>query len=422
MTPLAQQFFIHMIFGALLVVVSPIASAELQLDTIQFDPAIISSGDEVDIVVQFHQSVGAQDDNRLGNPAYTFNVFLSPDDDMVKKYITVLDSEGDDFRGMILSKGTYNKRFRVKVNADAPAGSYEFKLSGQWYFNSVPEGGSQFIRFMMPVKRQGIALSVSNLISLPEKIRSGDKEILLKAEISNSGEKTAKNVRLSITYPNKISSSYTNNNQLTLGVIEAGEKRDVQLYIDTDNALKSGVYQIGYTLSYEDTDNNAYTSRASFPIVIHKKPHVVVSKVEGGGFAGGNAQLKVTLTNTGDGVADATDARIIKQSSQPFEMDVRSDYVGQLNPNESAIALFTLHILPDAEIKDHRLTLLIRAKGDAEEGDENIYTFTESATLNVKGKLPNRYPWYAVIFSAIVLIVAAIFYRKRGKRAWQAKN
>ena len=117
-----------------------------------------------------------------------------------------------------------------------------------------------------------------------------------------------------------------------------------------------------------------------------KKPNIEVVESHSEGKAGEETKLYVTLQNVGEEKADSVDVRIIKQSSQPFEMDVRSAYIGQLNPGENATAIFDISINRDAEIKAHSLNLAIRSKGDSEEGDSNIYTFSDSAKINVIGK------------------------------------
>ena len=44
-----------------------------------------------------------------------------PDDAISQNYLTIQDPLGDDIKGAVFSGGFYNKRFRVKVDSDAPA-------------------------------------------------------------------------------------------------------------------------------------------------------------------------------------------------------------------------------------------------------------------------------------------------------------
>lgn len=393
----------------------PGAFAELRLDDIQFDPAIIASGDEVDIIVQFHQEGLSTTDQRIGNPDYRFGVTLLADDTLTENHILFMDAQGDDLQGIITRGGTYSKRFRVKVLDDAPAGSYEFKLVGQWYRDGVAEAGEQYLRFTMPVKREGIQLAIANVESDPRRVRSGDKDVLLHATVVNTGEKQAKDVRILLTYPEGISSSYADGNSRHLGNVAPGETQGVEFSIDTDRGTPAGTYQIGYLMIYEDTDGNRYETRAFFPFVVKKRPDIIVTAVAGEGRAGEEIELRVTLKNIGEETADTVDARILKSASQPFEMDVRSDYVGELAPGEEGIAVFRILADRDAELKEHRMTVLIRATGDSEESDTSVYTFTESAPLPITGKAPNRWPYIAGV-AALAIIIGAIVASTARKR------
>ena len=111
--------------------------------------------------------------------------------------------------------------------------------------------------------------------------------------------------------------------------------------------------------------------------------------VKGIGLAGSKITLEIMLKNVGTEDAEAVDARIIKQSSQPFTFDLRSNYVGELEAGETGKAVFGINIDKEAEQKEHNLKLLIRAKGDSDKGDNNIYTFNRRAIIDVNGKKVN---------------------------------
>ena len=395
------------------------SNAALVLDGIEFDPAIVASGDEVDIVVQFHEQITGIESEKIGNSDYEFQVTLTSDDDLSKEYVMIIDSLGDDVFGKIYAGEVYNKKFRIKVAQNAPAANYEFKLVGQWYKNGIATGGGQEIKFLLPVKKEGITLTLSNIVSNPEKIRSGDKNVLISASIFNSGEKLAKNVILTFDYPNGITSSYTNNNEILTGVISSFEEKKIQVYVDTEKELKSGVYDINYTLTFQDVDSNEYTKTGSIEIVVKKNPRIEVLESRTIGKAGEDIILEVVLKNTGEEKAESVDVRVVKQASQPFEMDVRSAYIGQLNPSENGTAIFLIHANSDAEIKTHNLNLAIRAKGDSENGDSNVYTFSDSAKIEITGKAENNYPLYGFVFLLLVIVGTIIFYTLKsiGRRA-----
>ena len=120
--------------------------------------------------------------------------------------------------------------------------------------------------------------------------------------------------------------------------------------------------------------------------------------------------MEVVLKNVGEEKAESVDVRVVKQSSQPFEMDVRSAYIGQLLPGEEGTAVFLIHANSDAEIKTHNLNLAIRAKGDSENGDSNVYTFSDSASVEITDKSENNYPLYGFVFLIIIVLASVIVY------------
>lgn len=386
----------------------PGAMAALKLDNIQFDPAIIASGDTVDIVVQYRATITGIEESKIDDDQYQFQIRLVADDDITARYVSVLDSAGDDLLGSVYSGETYNKRFRVKVAQDAPAGEYEFKLLGQWYKDGVAESTEQFVRFTMPVKKEGIILGISQLSTIPAEVRSGDEYVQVLARVENSGEKDAKAVEITLGLPENLESSYTDDNRRWVGIVGAGESKEVSFFVDVDEYANSGVQDITYYLNFMDTDNNKYQTSKQLPFRIKPRPYLEVVSSQGEGVAGGSGQLKVIVKNTGEESAEAVEVRIIKQSAQPFSLDVRSDYLGEIEPGEESTALFDIDVSSDAEQKDYSLKLLVRSKGDSDEGDDNIYTYTRKADFSVNGEAPNYLLYVGLVVLALIVIFVAI--------------
>lgn len=403
--------WIYMIVIAMALV--PGVSAYLQLDSIQFDPAIIASGDEVDIIVQFHEEGLSKNSEKINNPEWRFHVNLEPDDTLTEEYVLIADAKGDDMHRTIYSGGYYNKRFRVKVESDAPAGNYEFRLSGRWYKEGEPEEASQFLKFMMPVKKEGILLDVSNFQTVPSEVRPGDNYVKIVSRIENSGEKDAKAVEVKLELPEGLEASYSNDNRIWVGRVNAGESKEMVFYADVDEYAEPGVYDIAYSFEYMDLDNNEHDDTTMLPFRVKPRPYLEIARYAGEGLAGDSGKLYVTVRNTGSESAESVDVRILKQSAQPFEFDVRSEYIGELEPGEEGVAIFDISINDDADVKEYDFKLLIRSKGDSDEGDDNIYTYTRRAKFDVTGQAPNRLRDYGLIAVGViaVIIIISLIYR-----------
>jgi hypothetical protein len=405
---------INLIIIMMIIMVFPVFG-KLELDNINFDPAIISSGDEVDIVIQYHDTVDSQKDFGDDTKDANFKVLLESDDDLTKKYVTIQDSEGDDLGGKLIGGESYNKVFRVKVHQNAPAGNYEFKLSGRWYVDDEPIDIYKYVRFKMPVKKEGIIIDITTIQTVPSEVRPGDNYVKISSHIENVGEKDAKEVIINLDLPEKLQSSYTNNNRVWVGRVNSGEAKEITFFIDVDETNSEGIHDIKYLIDYMDVDNNKYKKITELPFLVKSRPYIEVVEYTGEGLAGTTNKLYVKIKNIGSESAESVDVRIIKQNSQPFTIDVRSDYVGELEPNEEATAIFDISVNRDAELKEHDFKLIIRSKGDTDEGDDNIYTYNRRAKFTVSGVAPNKL-LYAGIIGFIILIMFVIISKIWGKK------
>ncbi len=387
--------------------------AELELNYIEFDPAIVAAGDEVDIIVQFRDKSTSIEEEKIGNGDYTFEVELKTDDDISQKYISILDSQGDNLKGSILADSVYTKVFRVKVSQDAPAANYEFELLGKWYKNNVLLDGIRSLKFEMPVKKEGIILEYSNIISNPTQIRAGDNFVELTTSITNVGEKDAKSIEITFDYPQLIEPSYSNNNRVFIPRLNAGDSEDVTIFLNIDEDINSSNYFFNSNLNYLDLDNNNYSINKNLELFIKPRSYLEIEKYEGSGLAGGSGELKVWVKNTGDESAESVDLRIIKENSQPFVFDVRSSYIGELQPGEVGIAIFNFDILSSADLKEHDFKLQLRSTGDSDEGDSSVYTYSRRAKFEVNGIAPNYYLYIGSTLIIIFGLYLVLFRRKK---------
>lgn len=386
------------------------ALGALQLDSIQYDPAIIAAGDEVDIIVQYHDETLLTDDNKLGNPNYSFVVELQADDTLTEEYITIQDAKGNDLNGAVFAGAYYNKLFRIKVNNNAPAGNYEFKLVGTWYYKGTPMQGYEYVRFKMPVKKEGIIIQATNIITNPLEVRPGDDYVQISLNLENIGEKSAKIVGTQLVTPNLISASYSNNNRVFAGRIDSGSSKLVDYFVDVNDNLKPGVYTLKAMIDYVDLDDNSNSKVIEIPFLVKARPNLVIVNSYGESLTSSSGKLFVEVLNNGSESAQAVDVRILKQNSQPFIIDVRSDYLGELEPGETQTAIFDIKVNGGAAIKDYDLQLLIRSQGDSDTGDDNIYTYNRRAKFSVTG---NPINWLLIIGIAALIVVLIIWVKKK---------
>lgn len=399
----------------LLLTLVNISFADLQLNYIHFDPAIIAAGDNVDIVIQYEAKNLPFDSTKIGDDEYTFKVELQADDDLTQNYVLITDSAGDDVKGTIYTGEKFYKTFKVKVLTNAPAADYEFKLVGIWYKNGIPLDYKEELTFIMPVKKEGIILNVASITTNPIQIRPGDNFVEINTNLENSGEKSAKTIRVKLNSVGGIEPSYSDNNEFYIGKLNSDETKELTFTVNLDDELKSGTYTLNYTIEYMDLDDNSYSVQKNISLLVKPKPNLIIEKVEGEGLAGSSDKLYVWVKNVGEVSAESVDVRVLKESSQPFEFDYRSSFIGELEPNETGLAIFDINVLNEAEINNYNLKLVVRAKGDSDEGDDNIYSYNRRAEFNVTGVQKNYYV-YAGVGLFIILVIGFLFKKTTRKK------
>ncbi|MBI2135473.1 hypothetical protein HYU06_00185 [Candidatus Woesearchaeota archaeon] len=371
-----------------LIICVNIVNAIVELDGVSFDPAVIVAGDEVDITLNLHDRTFSTSDIAQNKDA-TLSVYLEPVDTVSKEFLIITDATGSANIGHLFAQGIWRKTFRVKVKNDAPASKYKLRARFQYIVDNKLSGADKIEDFFINVKKEGIILGVANIATSPTAVRPGDDFVELTTYIENTGNKNAKSIEALLTLPSELEYSYTNNNRLWVGKLNVNESKEATFFINVDEDAASKKYDLELTFNYMDLDDNKYSKKVTIPFLVKERPNIAVVDVKGEGKADSKITLVVTLKNTGTEDAEAVDARIIKQSSQPFSFDLRSNYVGELKVGETGKAVFTINIDKEAEQKEHSLKLLIRVKGDSDKGDNNIYMFNRRATINVDGKKTN---------------------------------
>jgi len=402
------------ILSLLLVVLTATSvTATISLDGVSTDPSVIAAGDEVAVTVNFHDT-GTQFYSKANQGGYLLTATLLPGDTVTERFVTILDGKGA--AGHLFIGQSWSKTFRIKVRNDAPVGTYQFRIRFQYSLNGQPYGSPQTDYFTLSVSKEGIILNLANIVTTPREVRSGDNYVVLNTYLENSGRKDAKSVSFTLDLPDGFSAPYANNNRVWVGYLAAGQQQAFTTHFSVDENATPGIYNLTAHVTYRDVDDNSYVKSISFPVLVREKPVIVVTKSEGSLLAGGKGVLRLTLKNIGTETGENIDVRLLKESSQPFAFDARSDFVGTLKPGEEAAAVFPLTADREAAIKRHSFTALVRVKGDSDKGDENIYTFSRDASILVSGKAPNILLWIGVGFLVLVLLVVLMNIRNTKKR------
>ncbi len=386
-----------------------LASASIAIDGVSTDPSVIAAGDEVLVSVNFHDD-SSEWYSKVNDGSYRLDATLQPGDTASAAYVDILDGEGQRSVGHLFQGQVWSKNYRIKVHDDAPVGTYQFRMSFQYMRDGEPAESPQQEYFTLQVTKEGIILNLANIVTDPAEVRPGDDYVTLTTYLENSGRKDAKAVEFRLKMPAGFSAPYADDNRVYTGYLAAGTQQSLTTHFNVEQGLAPGTYEFVGNLTYSDLNDNRHEKTVRFPVRIREKPVLVVTSSEGSVQAGGSGELRLTVKNIGSEKAEAVDVRLIKQSSQPFSFDARSDFVGTIAPGEEAQAVFTLDADGDAAQKVHSFTALIRAKGDSDLGDDRIYTFSRDATITVSGRQPN-YLLYAGAGLLVAVLLALLLMR-----------
>lgn len=393
----------HIYIIALVLLLIPAASAQIQLDGISTDPAVLAAGDSVDVIIEY--STGAYND-KFSSENYKFLVELVADDIQTQEFVRITDPTGVSRFRTLPAGATRTQVFRIKISEDAPADSYAFKLRGVWQEDGVTKEAALTQRFFLDVKREAIRLSAADITSEPKRLVPGTREAVLQVDIANSGVKSAHNLEVTARFPDKIRPSHASAHRTYIGSVSALKSSTAQFVVDLDKDLSSGEHRVQYVLRYTDDSQNNYEKILDAPLYISQKPRLVVESLSSQASTAQQVDIVLNISNHGVVAAEAIDVRLLTESNQPFSLQTRSGYIGKLYPGESTVLTLQAVVDRHATAGEYNIPVLVRAKGDSDENDNTIYTYRSRALITVSERSTNTYVAYLI---AAVIVFSALF-------------
>ncbi len=374
---------------------------ELVMFSYSTDPAVITAGDQVDLIVSFKDEPLSKIDF---NNYYSYKFNLTPKDSLAKKYIYIIDGQGQDLAFLDAGK-VWNVKFKIKVSSNTPPGKYTLSLIIKKY----DKNGNLLVTYsrdiVIEVKKFGSDVVIGTITTDPYEIRVGDDFVNLNIQVSNIGHKVAKAISLNLgevkgVFEHKYATDY----KKYIPVLDPLQSQFVNYQFEVKENAKPGVYKIPYTLTWKDEDDKSYQSKGEITVKIKGKPIFIVSKSEGTAKVGGEGKLYVYVKNVGYEKAEDVRVRVLLDSTLPLKIEDRSQFIGDLKPGQEAVAVFPVSVDRFAQENKYQLVVQITGKGDSDENDDRIYTYYRTAEFEVKGKEPNKILYFAYLLGIIVVI------------------
>jgi hypothetical protein len=301
----------------------------------------------------------------------------------------------------------YTLYYRVRVESDALEGNYDLKLKYKTKSDSTWVGETYSIR----VGDKEISKFVlGTLVTSPSKLTRDINEAELDIEIQNIGDGNAENVIATLNLLDFMDSTYGYSERSNLGLITAGTSKTAKFYVDLDESVNGGSYETNLTINYKDsTDEDNEYKQIILPVLIPimNKPNFEIEGVEitpKNPSSQDNVQIKLTLKNIGGEDADSVSIRAFKESSQPFEFEDKSDFIGNIDANQTGEGIITLDIDKNALAKKYFIDIEIRSI----DGNEVVLQ-DKTIELELYDSESNNLK-FIFVGLGIILILGLVFY------------
>ncbi len=300
--------------------------------------------------------------------------------------------------------------FKLRANDKISSGNYPMTLVLYFYDGTTPYPRPYTIQFGLHVSGRS-EIMVVNFSSMPENVRPGNENVKIKVNLANQGTENAKYVKayLNLEEPFSLSKSY--DSSYNIGTLSAGQTKEADFTINIDKNAKKMSYIVPMTVEYRDSSNNVLKEQFELNLDIKGKPELEITEyriVPENARAGGNAKIYLIIENKGEDKAESIIIEAIERSEQPFDFTSKNDYIGVLEPGQKAEAILSADIKSDAEEKTYQLNLRIRAVGDKEKQDLNVYLFEKSIDIPVQ-KLINNLRLGVIVGVIVILLVGGYY-------------
>ncbi|MEN6443292.1 MAG: CARDB domain-containing protein [Methanoregula sp.] len=280
--------------------------------------------------------------------------------------------------GDLLGSNSATVLFNLKINRDAPAGTYNLPVTLNYtYLYQVEQYGDDTVQYYYK--------SVNDIVSLPIKIKSNvqidvlsvDTEnlnvgnegyIILK--VKNTGHEDGKKsvVRLS---QNDGSPVTPTEGSAYIGDFAAGSTADCRFKVMVSGDAEAKSYPLDVYVDYQNSEQDQVTSESeTIGIPVGKKVDFAVAYTNSTISPGAKSVIRVGYQNTGGATVYNAQARI--SAVDPFTSNDDTSYLGTMAPGEIKEAAFDVSVDKGATLKDYG----IDSEMSYRDALDNTYTST----------------------------------------------
>lgn len=308
--------------------------------------------------------------------------------------------------------------FRIKANDRLENGIYPLRIELKYV--TEPNDKEITNERLVGIEITGKAkLILSKASTSPSKVLPGADNVEVSFKIDNVGTGTARTVIVRPLPEWPFTLSESGDQMLGLGSLGKGDSAQGSFRVNVADNASSGTYEIPLLVTYTNDLGMEKNLTLTVPVIIGAKPNIEVVDVrfDPEPLQGETVNVYVKLKNTGGEKATSVLIEGVVKADQPFSLDKRTDYIGDLAPGAVGEGVIVLKVDQNAIPKDYSIGLRIRAVGDPNQGDDNVYVFERTAVITVKEntKTEGNLRKLAIAIGILVVVVVVYTYM-RGRK------
>jgi len=308
--------------------------------------------------------------------------------------------------------------FHLKANERLENGIYPLKISLEYLSTPNDERLTDERLIGVPILGREHII-VSRVSTSPSRILAGTNNVEINFEVENIGSGSARYVILKPMPEDPFELSETSEQIINIGTLRQGDSAKATFKVNVKEGARGGTYEIPVKIEYKDSSGNTKEDVIKIPIIVNEKPKISVEKItfDKTPMQGEEVLVYIKVKNIGGEQAENVIIEGVVKADQPFTLSKRSDYIGTLDPGKEGEGVLELSIANNAIPKDYTIQVRIRAVGDKESGDDNVYVFEESITIPVKEntRTKSNLRAFGVLVGILALVVILWTYWK-GKK------
>jgi hypothetical protein len=308
--------------------------------------------------------------------------------------------------------------FHLKANERLENGIYPLKVSLEYLSTPNDEKLTDDRLIGIPILGRE-HLIISKVSTSPSRVLAGTNNVEINFEVENIGSGSARYVILKPMPEDPFELSETSEQIINIGTLRQGDSAKASFRVNVGEWAEGGTYEIPVKIEYKDSSGNVKEDTIKIPVIVNEKPKITVEKVsfDKTPMQGEEILIYIRVKNVGGEQAENVIIEGVVKADQPFTLSKRSDYVGTLDPGREGEGVLELSIANNAIPKDYVVQVRIRAVGDKESGDDNVYVFEEFITIPVKENTETRRNLRtAGAFIGVLALVVILWTYWRGKK------